>query len=264
MAGLAVSFTTDAGTNPGQSEDAFLCDNNLFIVSEGVAGRYLDNIAREMACRVIHDAFFEYLGKTHSPSDALHHAVKEANREILKEGKRIGRKMTVSTCAAYIKDMILYFTHLGDSRIYCLQKGEILQLTRDHRVEREGLFFHPPKAYHTPHRNALTEALGLREDPPVEVKKFALHERDLILMTTEGLTGRLSDMQIFKVFLKTGNAKQLCTQLVHEARRVDKARSMTLGIIGLEQRAPRWHKVALVCCLLILIGLAVVVLSVGK
>lgn len=263
MALLTVSFTTDAGTDPDQSEDAFLCDNNLFIVSEGVAGRHLDNIAREMACRVIHDAFFEHLGETRSPSDALHHAVEEANREILKEGKRIGRKMTVSICAAYIKDMILYFTHLGDSRIYCLQKGEILQLTRDHRVEREGLFFHPPKAYHTPHRNALTEALGLRNDPPVEVKKFALHEKDLILMTTEGLTSRLSDMQILKVFVKTGNVKQLCARLVHEARRVDKARSMTLGIIGLEKKAPHWHKIAaLVCCLLILIGLAVVVLYV--
>lgn len=237
MAKLAFAFKTDTGSIPGKNEDSFLCEDNLFIIAEGVGGEYLDEIAKEMACRVIRNVFFSHLKEMHSPSDALLYAIKEANRDILREGKKIGQKMAASVSVVYVRDTIVYFTHLGDSRVYCLQKGEIVQLTRDHTVAKEG----PPastKARDVRHKFALTEALGLRASPPVEVKKFALHEKDLILMTTEGLTGRLSDMQIQKISLKSNNVKKLCSQLIYEARRIDRDRSMSVGLIRLDRKVP--------------------------
>lgn len=237
MAKLTVAFKTDTGSIPGKSEDSFLVEDNLFIIAEGVGGEYLDEIAKEMACRVIRNAFFSHLKEMYSPSDALLFAMKEANREILREGKKIGQKMAASVGVVYVRDTIVYFAHLGDARIYCLQKGEIVQLTRDHTVAKEDS---PAlsKARDARHKFALTEALGLRVSPPVEVKKFALHEKDLILMTTEGLTGRLSDMQIQKTSLKSTNVKKLCSQLIYEARRIDRDRSMTVGLIRLDRKVP--------------------------
>ena len=257
MAKLAVAFKTDTGSIPGKSEDSFLCEDNLFIVAEGVGGEYLDEIAKEMAFRVIRDAFFSHIQETHSPSDALLHAIREANREILKEGKKIGQKMAASVSVVYVRDTIVYFTHIGDSRIYCLQKGEIVQLTRDHTVAKED----PPtspKARDAGHKFALTEALGLRASPPVEVKKFALNEKDLILMTTEGLTGRLSDMQIQKISLKSTNVKKLCSQLIYEARRIDRDRSMTVGLIRLDRKVPLRKPVILAYSGLIFVSVALI------
>ena len=61
MAKLAVAFKTDTGSIPGKSEDSFLCEDHLFIIAEGVGGEYLDEIAKEMACRVIRNSFFRHL-----------------------------------------------------------------------------------------------------------------------------------------------------------------------------------------------------------
>ncbi len=263
MAKLAVAFKTDTGSIPGKSEDSFLCEDNLFIIAEGVGGEYLHEIAEEMALRVIRDAFFDHIQETHSPSDALLHAVRRANREMLKEGKKIGQKMAVSVGVVYVRDMIVYFTHIGDSRIYCLQKGEIVQLTRDHAVAKEDLPT-SPKARDVGHKLALTEALGLRASPPLEVKKFALHEKDLILLTTEGLTGRLSDMQIQKISLKSTNVKKLCGQLIYEARRIDRERSMTVGLIRLDRKVPLRKHVILGYSGLIFVSVALIALYSGN
>lgn len=237
MARLQFSFKTDPGAFPGKGDDSFLCDNNLFIVAEGIGGEYLDHVVQDMACRVIHKIFFSALEKNISPTDALLFALREANRELLKEGRRIGKRIVASVSVVYVREKIVYFSHLGDSRIYCLQKGEILQLTRDHTAPKEDSQ-QEPRSRNIRRRRPLTEALGLHETPPIEVKKFALHEKDLLLMTTEGLTSRLSDMQILKTSLKTSNAKKLSVQLLSEARRIDKERSMTLGLLGLERLGP--------------------------
>lgn len=57
-------------------------------------------------------------------------------------------------------------------------------------------------------------------------------------MTTEGLTGRLSDMQIQKISLKSTNVKKLCSQLIYEARRINRDRIMTVGLIRLDRKVP--------------------------
>lgn len=237
MARLQFSFKTDPGAFPGKGDDSFFYENNLFIVAEGVGGEYLDHIAQGLTCQVIYKSFFSALEKNISPTDALLYALKEANRELLIEGKQIGKKVVASVSVAYVREKIVYFSHLGDTRIYCLQKGEILQLTRDHTVPREDSQ-QDSRSRNTRRRRPLTEALGLHETPPIEVKKFALNERDLLLMTTEGLTSRLSDMQILKTSLKTNNAKKLSVELLSEARRIDRERSMTLGLLGLEPQGP--------------------------
>ncbi|MBW2015828.1 MAG: hypothetical protein JRJ01_03155 [Deltaproteobacteria bacterium] len=219
---------------PGKGDDSFFCENNLFIVADGVGREYLDDIAREISFRVIQEAFFDALHKRYSPTDALHIALEKANRVLLEEGRRIGKRIIASVSVAYVRDNIVYFTHLGDTRIYCLQRGEILQLTRDHVMVEEDVQSEsqqrPPRK-----RRAITEALGLREDPPIEVKKFALHQRDLILMATEAFTSRLSNMQILKTSRKSSSVKKLTDRLLSEARRIDREHRMTVGVLGLEQ-----------------------------
>ncbi len=254
---LAVAFETDTGDIPGKNEDSFLNENNLFFVAEGVGGKYLDDIATEMARRVIRSAFFSHLGEMHSPADALLYAMKEANREILKEAKKIGQTMAACVSVVYVRDTIVYFTHLGDSRIYCLQKGEIVRLTRDH-LTAVGNPAELSNVRDKRRGQALTEGLGLQQSPPIEVKKFVLHEKELILMTTAGLTGRLSDMQIQKTSLNSGNVKKLCGQLLYEARRIDRHHSMTLGLIRLEKKSPVRRKWMLAYFGLIVFGLSLI------
>ncbi|MDY7037692.1 MAG: hypothetical protein SV375_16210, partial [Thermodesulfobacteriota bacterium] len=127
-------------------------------------------------------------------------------------------------------DKIMYFTHLGDSRIYCLHEGELNQLTRDHTlIEEDPLMevkFHDPHLIH-----ALTAGLGIHEKPAIEVKKYLLQQKDLILMTTEGLTNLISNREILRLSLKTKNLEKLCCRLIDLADRKGGDSYMTVGIM---------------------------------
>jgi len=137
MSNLQIAFKTDKGSYDGKVKDSFFQKDNLFIMAEGVGGESLGETAKELSCQVIDKSFFAHLSKGHSPGEALIFALKEANKEIIKERKKIRKKIAVSVSVVYIKDKIMYFTHLGDSRIYHIQRGTISQLIRDHTLLEE-------------------------------------------------------------------------------------------------------------------------------
>ena len=139
MSNLKIVFKTYTAGNKEEG-DSFLYGDNLFIIAEGLGGEYLSEIAKERACRIIHDSFFSHLSETHSPGNALTYALEEANKNILNERRKLGEKMAASVGVVYIRDKIMYFSHLGDSRIYSLHHKELNQLTRDHTIQEEDPF----------------------------------------------------------------------------------------------------------------------------
>ncbi|MFC1866815.1 PP2C family protein-serine/threonine phosphatase [Thermodesulfobacteriota bacterium] len=230
MKSLEHTFKTHIGSQGRENGDSYLFRDNLFVVVEGVGREYLGETAREQAYRIIPEAFFENLSETNSPGTALIHALEEANKSILAERRRLGEKMAASVSVVYIKGKIMYFTHLGDSRIYSFQGGELSQLTRDHTLREEDPFaekrFNDPRAL-----RALTEGLGINEKPAIKVKKYPLHRKGLILMTTEGLTERISNREILWLARKIKNPKKLCNNLVDLNMRKGGAGNITVGIL---------------------------------
>jgi serine/threonine protein phosphatase PrpC len=234
MARLRITFKTERPKDAPMESESFLCKDNLFVVAEGVGGDYLGEMAKEKACRGISSSFFKYLSEERSPGMALVNALKDVNEELLQERKKIGKKMAASVSVAYVPSKIMYFSHLGDSRIYCLHKGEIVQLTKDHTVGQENplaeIGDRDPRIL-----RALTDGLGIHERPDIKLKTFALEENDIILMTTEGLTRYLSNMQIQRLSLKETALKKLSRRLIDEAKRKGARDSMTLGVIRFEK-----------------------------
>lgn len=230
MPRLHVAFKTEKGKGSPEEKDSFFYRDNLFIVAEGVNGDYLGEMLKEKVCTGLASSFFKHLSKERSPGIALVSALREVNEEIIRERIRAGRKMAASVSVSYILGRVMYFSHLGDSRIYCLHKGEIVQLTKDHTVGEENAMVEMAGVDRRLLR-ALTDGLGVREKPDIKVKTFALRKKDIILMTTEGLTRYLSNMQIQKLSQKAGSPKKLSVRLMEEAKRKGAQDSMTLGII---------------------------------
>lgn len=230
MPRLQVAFKTEKSKDSPDEKDSFFQKENLFIVAEGVNGDYLGEMLKEKVCSGLAASFFKHLSKERSPGMALVSALREINEEIIRERKRAGRKMAASVSVSYILGRVMYFSHLGDSRIYCLHKGELIQLTKDHTVGEKGALAEMAGMDRRLMR-ALTDGLGVSEKPDIKVKTFALEKRDIILMTTEGLTRYLSNMQIQKLSQKTASPKDLSMRLMEEARRKGAHASMTLGII---------------------------------
>ena len=236
MKNLSIAFRTYKGADTGNHEDAFLCQDNLFIVAEGLGGDpYLNGIAKERACQVIYQSFISHQSKGHSPREALISALDEANWDILQKRRKAGQKMGASISVAYIRKQIMYFTHLGDSRIYSLYGGEINQLTRDHTVEEKGAPGESKKPRKPRPQKALTEGLGLYENPDIEVKKYALREKDIILMTTDGLTNNVSAREMLRLSSKPKSLNSLCDDLITAATRGGWEGNVTAGLIQIEK-----------------------------
>jgi protein phosphatase len=251
---LQIAFKTHRGSREGKDYDSFLCRHNLFIVAEGVGDEHCGDLAKERAFQIIYESFFRYLSKVQSPGDALIYALEKANEDILSEREKLGESAAASVSVVYVKDRIMYFSHLGDSRIYSLHGGELNQLTRDHTLEEEEPFaearFRNPRSI-----RALTEGLGIHERPTVNVKKYPLHKKDLIIMTTGGLTARVSNREILKLSSNTKNPERLCNRLIDLARRKGGNRNMTVGTMRLGKLSKELNHVIILyslCFLLIL------------
>lgn len=230
MKNIEFAFRTHMESNDTGEGNSFKYGDNLFLVTEGIGGSYPGEIAKELAYRITYEAFFRHLSESHSPGDALIYALEKANKSILKERGKLGEKMAASVSVVYIADDIMYFTHLGDSRIYSLQGGELNQLTRDHTIQEEEPFVEAE--YGDPRvMKALTNGLGIHEKPDIKIRKYPLDSKGLIFMTTEGLTRKISDREILNLSLKLKNPARLCKGLIDLANKKGGNDNKTIGIL---------------------------------
>lgn len=230
MKRLEFIFKTHISNTDRESGGSYINQDNLFIIIDGVGGEYLGEIAREQAHHIIPETFSRHLSENKSPGDALVYALEEANQGVLEERRKLGEKMAASVCAVYIINKIMYFTHLGDCRIYSFHEGELNQLTRDHTLKEEDPFaenrINDPRAMY-----ALTQGLGIHFKPDIKIKKYPLDNKGLILMVTSSLTERLTDRDILNLARNLKNPKKLCDGLIDLSIRKGGDGNITLGIL---------------------------------
>ncbi len=238
MKDIDYSFVTYSDSLSINKDNNYICYNNLFAIIDGVGRDYLGKKVANLARETILEVFFKYLEENNSPGDAIFLSLKEANKVILEERLRISEKMAVSVCILYVQDKIMYFSHLGDARIYSFQDNELNQLTRDHTLREEDPF--AEKRYDDPRAlQALMNGLGIHETPEIYVKKYPLDKKGNIILTTERLTERVSNRDLLWLSKKIRNAKKLGKTIVELFRRKGGDKGFTLGIIrfGL---VPKW------------------------
>ncbi|MBL8177164.1 MAG: serine/threonine-protein phosphatase, partial [Bryobacterales bacterium] len=130
-------FRSHAATDPGhvrrRNEDAVFADDGLgiYIVVDGMGGQNAGHVAAQIAMEKL-KARLER--KTGTAERRIREAIALANNAIHEDGQRnaehagMGCVLTV----ALIEDGQLYYGHVGDTRLYRIQNGEIRKLTHDH------------------------------------------------------------------------------------------------------------------------------------
>ena len=213
MKNIDYSFITHSSNQSPEKDRAFIHYNNLFVVIDGVGRDYLKTKAANLAYSTIMETFFRILDENNSPGDAIFSSIKQANRFIFEERIKINEKMAASICILYIEGRIMYFSHLGDARIYSFQDNELNQLTRDHTLREEDPF--AEKRYDDPRAlQALIKGLGIHEEPDIYIKKYPLEKKGLIILTTERLTERVSNRDFQWLSKKIYNPKKLGKSIV--------------------------------------------------
>jgi protein phosphatase len=223
---LKWSGLTDVGRYRKNNEDAFLAltvdgeevrrlgkygeagmasHDFIFAVSDGMgganAGEFASSIAVEKITQMIPGCFRNAAGGMEiGCNDILQELFEQIHTAILKMGESYeelsGMGATLSLC--WVRPEVLYFCHIGDSRIYHLpQEGGIRQLTQDHThvgwMQFKGEINEREARGH-PGRNALQQALGGATQmlhPSLGSVRFEAGDR--FLLCSDGLVEGLWD-----------------------------------------------------------------------
>ena len=215
---------TDIGNNRDKNEDYYFCNDNLFIVADGMGGHK----AGEIASRTAVEYFVEHFQNTlkNNPQNIrefMTSSLNFANSKVVKlslENKDYSGMGTTFT-GCYIDGRKAHVIHAGDSRLYLKNSREFKLLTSDHTIVgelfRKGLLTYEDTFNH-PQRNYLTNVLGTGDELIPDYFSFDLGENDSILLCSDGLNSMLRDTFILKIINQFKNPEKITEKLIYWAK----------------------------------------------
>ena len=194
---------------------------NLFVVADGMGGHQAGDYASKCTVEVMIKEIAKSEGE--DIERVLVKAIKSANREIIKEASSDEhlKGMGTTVVAATVKEQMLYFANVGDSRLYLINQG-IQQLSKDHSLVEEMVRLggiKPEEAKHHPDKNIITRAIGAAEHIEVDFFEVELCSDDVILLCSDGLTNMVSDGEIFDIIKQLDTPQKQVNELVRMANK---------------------------------------------
>jgi PPM family protein phosphatase len=205
----------------------------LFIIADGMGGHSGGRDASALAVSTIEKAYFaDVRGEI---AECLRGAFEKANRAIKKFGTEVYAQATVgTTCSALVlKEDRGYFAHVGDSRVYRINRASVQQLTDDHtavgELVRRRLLTREEGLKH-PQRSVLSRALGVSSEVEVDTGEFALGTDEYYLLCTDGLYALVDETELQSHVLSEG-PQQACQALVGIANERGGPDNITVEVI---------------------------------
>ena len=175
----------------------------LLVVVDGMGGHADGAQAAEVALRTMVGAFWEASRPLFDPEGFLHLTMGLAHEAVVALGQGLAPDIRPrATCAVcLIQGPSAYWAHIGDSRVYLIRNGAVIDRTRDHsHVElllRAGRITETQAAAH-PMRNYVECCIG--GDPVLPEMSLSgrrsLQTGDVVLLCSDGFWTGLPDMQI--------------------------------------------------------------------
>jgi PPM family protein phosphatase len=179
----------------------------LLVVIDGMGGHSDGSRAADTALKSLLESFRQTALPMFDPLGFLHMALSRAHDEVAKlgNGQSIDTRPRATSAVCLVQDGAAFWAHIGDSRVYHLRHGKILQRTRDHsHVElllREGKITEEELPTH-PMRNFVECCLG--GDPAIPEMtvsgRHVLQPGDVLLLCTDGIWANLRDSDIAGFF----------------------------------------------------------------
>lgn len=214
MISLGISKT---GLVRQRNEDRFYAQGPLLIVADGMGGY----TGGEYASTMVVDTIVEVVNEaTEMSTDVLQNAILQANRMVYEKSQSYKELEGMGTTAvvAYVQEDILYWAHVGDSRLYLYGQEGLHRMTKDHSMVQqlvEAGTITEDEVIHHPKRNMLTRAIGVYETVEVDTGVVEVHQNDRILLCSDGLSGYIEESKIEQVLSKENNESRALEDLVH-------------------------------------------------
>jgi PPM family protein phosphatase len=236
---------TDQGSERPHNEDA--CGAHVesgghvvVAVADGVSGNEGGEIASRTA---IDETLREYRESpaTWGPAKRLYRAAQRANIEIHDRALVVTelRGMSTTLTAVAIDVGTAYVAHVGDSRLYLIRDGRIVQKTKDHTVaaDKRRLGLARGDRMNDPDRSTLTRSLGRELIAAVDRISFALASGDTLLVCSDGLYNVLGNRELLDG-VSGRDSGEACEALIREANERGTPDNLTAAVIRIGEVPP--------------------------
>lgn len=226
---MLIKGNSDIGKVRTANEDGF--DYGTFedgtawaVVCDGMGGARGGNIASSMVVGMISDKIkkcYNKLMPVYSFENIFLSTITTANVVVNDRSYTDTelRGMGTTIVSAIIKDSQVCIAHVGDSRLYKINSEGISQITKDHSLAQEMLDsgqITQEEFENYPKKNIITRALGIDEKVDIDFDFTNICEGDTLLLCTDGLSGLLSEEEIFEIY-KTTDFELLCDEYIKAA-----------------------------------------------
>ncbi len=233
---LEYAGSTDVGKKRGHNEDN-LClvpEQNLYLAADGMGGHASGEVASEIAVETVAQFFedtaddrdltwpYKMEKDLNYQENRLAASIKLANLRIFEEaeGNPGQHGMGTTIVATHIANGLVYFGHVGDSRIYRLRNEELEQVTDDHSLLNDYIKMKDlseEEIENFPHKNVIVRALGMKETVQVDVAHEKPEDGDVYLLCSDGLCDMLRDEEILDIMLREVSDLEGCVDALIDA-----------------------------------------------
>ena len=240
------NFDTGAATHVGRvrgrNEDSYLAspEVGIWAVADGMGGHHAGDVASQTVI-----ASLRSIGPQASAANLLAHCeegIANANRQLKQLSHDRGAVIGATVAALLVYDGYYACVWSGDSRIYLVRSGEIVQLSRDHTEIQDLLAdgaITPEEAKNWSGRGAITRAVGVYDDPELEVVSGPIQPGDSFVICSDGLTNHVEDREI-RDFVSGSLSQQACDRLVSLALERGGTDNVTVIIARHQPEAAPW------------------------
>ena len=229
---------TSVGMVRDHNEDNFVCDSDsgIWLVADGMGGHESGEVASEIAC----EAIPRVINAGTLPSNAIQ-AAHEAIKSAPEKGVGVKGMGTTAVLATADKES-LTISWVGDSRAYLYSTTELIQVTKDHSFVQHlldsGAITQEEAEIH-PEKNIITQCLGTEslESVTVDEIKLQLYKDEKLLLCSDGLTGEVSDEEIFEILKATDSLETAVSTLIAKANENGGSDNITVIMIDAAEGA---------------------------
>ena len=195
----------------------------LFLVCDGMGGAAAGEVASTMAVETIAT---EMENRTPSTRErfarGMRRAIELANEKINFQSRvnQNERGMGTTCTVVGLTDRNLLVGQIGDSRCYVLRERYLAQITKDQSlawqlIEAGAMTVEEAKSFE--HANIILQALGVQEKVDVVLSSVPLCRGDIVLVSSDGLHGPVSDDEMRDILLTEPDPKKACEVLIGKA-----------------------------------------------
>lgn len=259
---ITVGAKTDIGNVKQVNQDALLCkigsmNNNefgLFVVCDGLGGLEYGEVASKNTTEHFEEWWntnIKTILQTNDSEklirDSLEEVLIKSNREIIQLSNEINSKIGTTASVLFILNKNYYIVHIGDSRIYEINKN-MIQLTEDHSqyemFKKQGI-----KNLQNVKKNVLTQCIGVNDKLDIFYKKGKISKNTNFLICSDGLHNKMDKESVINKFnnknskiFRTKDLQEICENLIDEVKEKNERDNITAIAINIRQKSNKRKK----------------------